>query len=60
MNFKEISYTNQDLIYLIKNNTAAIIGCDPRELFVELRNKDGRPAATVFRTDKKEIVFEKL
>lgn len=57
MKLKEIYYNNQDLIYLLKNNTAAIIGCQPNELYVELKNKDGRPAATVYRVDKKDIVI---
>jgi hypothetical protein len=48
-----INYDHQDLINLIKNNTAALLELNYKDLFVELKIKNNRITAKVFRPDGK-------
>lgn len=55
MKFKGVNYSQIDLIELIKNNTAAMSNCEPRELYVNLNISGGKVTAEVVRKDDKEI-----
>jgi len=55
MTLKSINYDHQDLINLIKQNTAIICDIEPARLFVEFQIQGKRVNVKVIRLDKKEI-----
>ena len=57
LKLKSIKYSFQDLIELIKNNTAAMTNNDVKDLFVLFKSKNGQATAEVVRRDKKELII---
>lgn len=56
LKFKSINYSHGDLIELLKNNTAAILNVDPKDLYVLFKINKNQVTAEIVRRDKKELI----